>query len=474
MKPTNFFKLLASTAFFFFSFGFRLNAQELKTLNAEQVLTLVRQFHPIARQTSIGIEKAQAEILMSRAAFDPLLSNYIAKKTVNGVDYYDYNAPELKIPTWYGIDIYAGLENLSGNRFDPSETNGKTSFVGVNIPLVKNLVIDKRRAFLRQAKIYKTMSVVEQRATMNDLYLEAIEAYWLWVKAYQTFQIVQNNVQINEKRFIFVKKSFINGERPAIDTIEALTQLQGFQYLQNEYWLAFQNTGLQLSAYLWQSNETPFSLPENVVPSSNWDSETNLVNFNVSLPSLLSIAEQNHPDLELYKYKLDVLAIDKKLKFQELLPKVDFRYNQLGKGYNLLKTASTGPLFENNFQYGIKMEIPLFLSQGRGVYQQAKLKIEETQLSQVQKRQQIEIKIKRYYNEYQNLKNQIALQNAAYENYQKLVKAEVSRFENGESSLFLINSRETKALEALEKLIALKTKYYKSLYALQWSAGLLR
>ncbi len=454
---------------------FQIEAQnELKTLNAEQVLALVRQFHPIARQTDIGIEKAQAEILMSRAAFDPFLSNYVTKKTVNGVDYYDYTSAELKIPTWYAVDVYAGIENLSGNRFDPSETNGKTNYLGVNIPLVKNLLIDKRRAFLRQAKIYKTMSAIEQRATINDLLLDAIEAYWLWVKAYQTFKIVENNVKINEKRLNFVKMSFINGERPAIDTVEATTQLQTFQLQQNEQYLAFQNAGLQLSAYLWQSNNTPYELPENVIPQSDWDNANQFVNFNVSLSNLLAIAAQSHPDLAIYNYKLDILAIDKKVKFQELLPKVDFRYNLLGKGYNVLKTTTNSPLFENNFQYGLKFEMPLFLSQGRGAYQQAKLKIEEMSLNQIQKRQQIDIKIKSYYNEYTTLKNQIALQNNAFDNYQKLVKAEESRFSNGESSLFLINSRENKALEALEKLIALKTKYYKSLYALQWSAGLLR
>ncbi|WP_221393492.1 hypothetical protein [Dyadobacter sp. NIV53] len=60
-----------------------------------------------------------------------------------------------------------------------------------------------------------------------------------------------------------------------------------------------------------------------------------------------------------------------------------------------------------------------------------------------------------------------------YDNYQKLVQAEQIRFANGESSLFLINSRENKALEAREKLIELKTKYFQTAYSLQWSAGLL-
>jgi hypothetical protein len=54
-----------------------------------------------------------------------------------------------------------------------------------------------------------------------------------------------------------------------------------------------------------------------------------------------------------------------------------------------------------------------------------------------------------------------------------LVKAEESKFEQGESSLFLINSRETKAMESAEKLIDLKAYLFKSVYGLQASAGVL-
>lgn len=444
------------------------------TLNAEQVLELVRRFHPIVKQANINIQKSKADITLARAAFDPILSTYAARKILNGTNYYNYISPEIAIPTWYGIEVYSGLENITGNRLDPSQTSGQSSYFGISIPLAKDLVIDKRRAFLQQAKIFSTMATVEQQAAVNDLLMNAIEAYWLWVKAYQTYNVVKNNVAINEKRLALVKKSYINGERPAIDTVEALTQLQSFQYQQNVYALEFKNAGLQLSAYLWKENNEPYILPENIVPESNWENETSINNFNVVLTALLDIADKNHPELQLYNYKLDALAIDKKLKFQELLPKIDFRYNQLGKNNDLLKTISTGPLFENNFQYGLKFEIPLRLSQGRADYKKAILKIEETTLNQNQKRLYIQLKIKSYYNEWLTLKQQISLYSNTYNNYQQLVRAEETRLFNGESSLFLVNSRENKALEALEKLIELKTKYYKTIYALQWSAGLLR
>ena len=52
----------------------------LRTLNAEQVLQLVRQLHPVVRIANIGVEKSKAEILNARSAFDPIIRNYISQK----------------------------------------------------------------------------------------------------------------------------------------------------------------------------------------------------------------------------------------------------------------------------------------------------------------------------------------------------------------------------------------------------------
>ena len=196
-------------------FAIVANAQDTSnTLNAEQVLQLVRKFHPIAKQAIINIEKSKADILQAKAAFDPILSNYVAQKTFDATNYYTYTAPEIRIPTWYGIEVSAGLENLSGKYYDPSETRGQTNYFGVSVPLAKNLVIDKRRAFLKQSKIFNTMAVVEQRSIINDLLLEAIETYWNWVREYQTYLVVKNNVEVNIKRYDLVKRAYRNGERP--------------------------------------------------------------------------------------------------------------------------------------------------------------------------------------------------------------------------------------------------------------------
>ena len=456
------------------SFLFSAAQDSLRYFNAEQLIQIVKKYHPLVKQASLDIDYANADILQARSAFDPILQNYIAKKTFSGSNYYNYTNTELVIPTWYGIEVNTGLEMLTGNRLDPERTTGRTSYFGVTIPLAKNLVIDKRRAALQQAKLYVTMAITERQVTINNILYDALQSYWQWVSNYQQLQVINNAVAVNQTRLVMVRKAYKYGERAAIDTVEALAQLQSFQYAQNEQLLNYNNATLQLSMYLWANNNQPYLLPPTIIPQPGWQSEVNIAAQQLSLPALLQSARAIHPELRIYNNKLSILEIDRKLKFQELLPKLDFTYNQLGKGYNLLKTATAGPLFDNNFQYGLKFAVPLRLSGGRASYSQAKLKIQQTTLEQNQKTQLIELKVKSYYNELITLQQQLILQANNLANYNRLVRAEEIRFENGESSLFLINIRENKALEAQQKLVELQAKYYKSIYALQWAAGLLQ
>lgn len=441
-----------------------------KILHPESFLKIVQTYHPVVRNMNINVRKSEASILQSRGAFDPILSHYSAKKTLDNKNYYEYHSPELSIPTWYGIELNAGIENLQGARIDPSQTSGQTSYIGINIPLAKNLLMDKRRAALSQAKIMNKMALEEQRAAINDLLNEAMETYFQWAKSHRVLRIVQQNLEIAQKRVGFVKRSVELGDRPTVDTLEAVSQQQYFENLYQNKWLDYQNNTLALSAFLWSENNLPMELDPSVSPHSIWENFALFANFDLNRESLLEKAMSNHPELKTYQYKMEVLQVDKKLKFQSLLPKIDLSYNQLSKGAPNLYTTN---LLDNNFQYGLKVEIPLRFSQGRGDYAQAKLKIDEQNILTAQKRQGIEIKVNSYFNQFQSLKKQITTQEKALSNYQSLVKAEESKFELGESSLFLINSRETKAMEAAEKLIDLKAYLFKSVYALQASAGLL-
>lgn len=446
----------------------------LDRLSPDQVMTIMRKFHPILKQAAIDVAISENQILQNRGAFDPKLVGGMGEKNLKKEDYYTYREMTLEIPTWYGIDLEAGAANYQGQRLDNEITAGNSSFVGVSIPLMKNLLYDKRRGYLQQAKVMNRLTMEEQRQIINNLMLEAIKAYWDWVKAYETYKIMDELVDNNLARLDFIRKSIAFGERPPIDSVEAKTQLYSFQIEKENRWTQFLNAGNELSVYLWQENETPYSLPPSVIPSSNWDHKFRSARPNLNFESLVNDGLTNHPEIKMYEEKLNIYRIQRKLYFQDLLPKLDFNYRLLHPNTIQSFEVNEPRPFSQNYQYSLKLDIPLRLSEGRANYRTAKLKINYGELALQQKKQQISLKIKSYFNDYLNYEKLSRWQFENYENYKTMVSAEETKFKNGESNLFTINAREIKALEALEKMIELKTKYFKSIYEVRWSAGVLK
>lgn len=472
MKPINY-KVFKFFLFFLLPSLPVFSNDSLRTLSWTQVLDLVRMYHPVVKQADINIGIASAEIKIARGMFDPVVGTKISNKTFDGNEYYNHKHAEIKIPTWYGIELYAGIENLSGNRTDPVQTIGRTTAAGITLPIAKNLLIDKRRAMLQTAKIFSELSQTEKKIVINNILREAGIVYWEWVKYYLYYKIYSDALTVNEKRFELVKTAFRQGDRPAMDTTEALTQLQLLQIYQSQSRMEFINKGLDLSTFLWTLNNTPYDIPADVTPSQE-DQRLNTHSLPVaSLDTLLTATRESHPELIQYDFLLSVLNIEKKLKFQELLPEINFRYNQLGRGYNVVKNTFS-PLLENNYQYGIGIAIPIRFSKGRGEYKRAKLKISETEIKRNLKLLQLENKVREYYNVVLSLFNQIAISERAVINYDRLLQAEKLRFSNGESSLFLVNTREFKKLEADQKLTELRINYFQSHIHLIAAAGQLQ
>ncbi|MBI3235449.1 MAG: TolC family protein, partial [Bacteroidetes bacterium] len=57
------------------------------TLGLEQLIKIVKEFHPIVKQSSIQIEKSKAQILVAKSNFDPQFSYSQVAKTFDGINY---------------------------------------------------------------------------------------------------------------------------------------------------------------------------------------------------------------------------------------------------------------------------------------------------------------------------------------------------------------------------------------------------
>lgn len=438
---------------------------QLKTFSEAELLQVVRSFHPVARQAQLQKQEAGAEVRIARGAFDPVVSAYNSRKETEGVLYYHHRQQELRIPTWYGIELRAGTESLSGDRLNPSDTKGTVNYVGVSVPLLRHLLTDKRRAVLAQSKEMHQASLAEQQRVLNDLFHEALKAYQSWWQQYQLAQLFKEAMANAQKRWDMVRAAYLLGERPAIDTLEAFTQVQAFQLREGEIAMEIAKAQLELSLFLWTEGGAPYELPVDAVPAG----PTPFAPDTLGLDGYLQ-AVQDHPELKLYQYKHSVLQVERQLAFQSLLPSVHLHYNQLGKERSLKETISS-PWLHNNYRLGVTMAVPLRLSEGRGQYQKAGLKLQGLHLEQLHKTAALETKVKQSFTQWQGLRRQLQVQQAAVNNYSLLLRGEELKFFNGESTLFLINSREARTLEAREKLIHLNAKERLAWYGLQWATG---
>jgi outer membrane protein TolC len=191
------------------------------------------------------------------------------------------------------------------------------------------------------------------------------------------------------------------------------------------------------------------------------------------LDDLLATALETHPKLLGFDFKLQALEIERKLKFQELLPQVDLKYSLLGKGYGAL-SPEVFPFFRNNYSFGLDASMPLFQFKGRGQYRSARIKIADTDLERMRTRLAISNKVKYHFTELAVQKEQAVRAGDYLESNARLFRGEDTRFRVGESSLFLLNSRENKLLEARQKQAETRAKYYLSRISLRWAAGQLQ
>lgn len=444
-------------------------AQGKQLLTEEAFIQQVKQYHPVVKQADLLTQKASADLLSARGAFDPLFQTGNTAKSLDGVNYYQYANPELKIPTAAGVNLKTGFEKAEGQYINPERTRGVASYIGMEIPLLNGLLTDKKRTTLRQAGIYTKQTAQERLLMINDLLFDARTSYWEWAGAWYLYRVYTNYIDIAAKRARLVGISFKNGDRAMADTVEAWAQLQNVKLLQSDALLNLNKKTLDLSAYLWTADEIPYLLPEEYTPDTLALPALQLLPDTTSLLAELNTA---HPAIQSALFKLDILDAERRLKRQNLLPVVNLQANLLSKDYYQYDKMSWAYL-DNNYKWGINVRVPLLLRQERGDYKNVLIKIRDNNIELQKKQWDLQNKVRKYYAEAVQLQDQLQAAREMNTAYTSLLRTEELKFTQGESSMFLINARENKTLEMQQKVIELQVKYRKAAYGIRWAAGLM-
>jgi outer membrane protein TolC len=211
-------------------------------------------------------------------------------------------------------------------------------------------------------------------------------------------------------------------------------------------------------------NNIPIELQPNVIPNVRINKEVDITLEILGKP-LDSFSLENHPKIKSLEFKLAGLEVDKRLKANKILPKIDLEYNFLTETPEFLNSFQT-----QQYKGGVKFRFPLFLRKERGDLKLAKYKLNDTQFEIDNAEIEIRNKVLAIYAALDSYQVQDDLIRNIVSDYNRLLAAEERKFDFGESSLFLIINRESKLIdselkqnEVQNKFLTEKAKLFRSL-----------
>jgi outer membrane protein TolC len=427
----------------------KISAQE-EIFGIDEYLALIKKHHPVIKQANLKLSQAEEKLLKARGLFDPKLGGKHKQKDFKGTGYYDLWQGEIKIPTWFGIELQSQYNLAEGyyvNRQNITPEEGLWS-VGVSLPLAKDLLYDDRRNALKQAKIFQDSERIQRDIKTNEILTKALKAYSYWILYYENKQVYKTFLENAIIRNQGVVKKALAGDIPTIDTLETHLFVKKQELAFNEAKLQEQKAKLAVSNFLWVEN-VPLAITDELVPDSN-------IIMAQLVPNLIGLDNfqvNQHPQVQLLENDLTAQDYNLRLKRNNLLPDLRINYNFLTEQW-----SDRSVFNENDYTFGVAFQFPLFLRKERADVRIAKYEIEKLNYEKSALAYRLENDIKAQQVLINTQINQLEILEEIVDGSQKLVKAEQRLFALGESSIFLINSRDNKFIENRIKLNKVKNK----------------
>ena len=361
------------------------------------------------------------------------------------------------------ISLKAEISEADGVLLNPENTvSGEQLYaLGADIDLGKGLLANARTITLKQAKRFVQQAEEENKLQINEILEEATHAFLDWYAAYRQWLVLEEFVENAAFRFKGVKKRVLTGDLAAIDSIEARIAYNNRVLMQEQSRLKLKAAAFNASNFLWLEDQ-PLEIKDSTIPSIDEDA------FSQSFtPSSLPL--ENHPKIKVLDYKVAQGRLERQLQRNNLLPEIKLSYRWLSSQNPLQQWQAA--LDPNNNTTGLKVKLPLFLRKERANLKLASLKLNDLRLAREQARLDLNNKLATLEAKSNSLSNQVNLAQKITADYRRLFNGEQKKFTLGESSLFLVNSREANYLKAAQKAIEIELKQRKTLLSYYYQSA---
>ncbi len=439
-------------------------------LTVDEVRESANAFFPLiqAFRMEEGARNAQRQ---SRAgAFDTRLS---LDGDVRPLGFYENwsGGGALEQPTQLWGSIFSLRYRSSDGDF-PSYDGGRLTdssgevAIGVDLPLLRGGLIDKRRAALRGAEIERESFTPELELELIRVIRASTVAYWDWVATGRIVEVVEDLLEVAEQRQSNIARRVERGSEARINlrdnlrlVVERRARLRGAQR-------NFRQATLTLSLFL----RVP-SGERRIVDASNipreFPDEKLLDPFVVERE--LELARSEHPRLRKLALDRERLLLDLKLAKNDVLPKLNMGLEgSRDFGGSRAGIDETGKLSSDSrsateVRMKMRFELPVQLRDARG-----RLGVARIRLSQLNRRilfAEGEIETEALFAlealEAAHQQTIYARENLSLANY--LRDAEARKLRAGLSNLIDLNIRENQAASAAQGLVEAQQDYFRAL-----------
>ena len=426
-------------------------------LTLDDVLSRVQRNHPRLRGAELERRLASARRLEKQGAFDPTIffendtQRYNSYPERGEEKFETLNDVSIGVLTRYGAKVSANSSFHYGDVKSPASGTGDTGthFLGLNLPLLRGARVNPKSADERRALIGEPLANAEYSQYRLALLLRASNSYWEWVASKLRMDVNQGLLRLAEDRARQIQERANAGDLPLIDAVEASQEVQRRQELFFKTQRDLQKTTFSLASYLWDDTgvavvrpaieQSPESMPQPKALTTEEIQEAKLT------------ALKSRPELAQITLLREMADVDLDLARNQLLPILDL---YAGPGIDT-GAGSIGPVFKA----GVSMAVPLRNRTARGQVEQVKLKLEKLDLDQKAMLQQVLLEVDDTASELNMAYQRYEAASQSYRLAKQLEEGERTRFELGDSTLFLVNQRERATAEALVRLIELQAEF---------------
>lgn len=390
------------------------------------------------------IQRGLGDIEQQRAKgfLDPEITSSLDEKNFNNTRYYRLFDAQLRVPLNYGIDIIGGYQNSLGSYVNPQSKTPDDGLyhLGIEVNLLQGLWVNEARMSRREAENTAEMYRQKAQITKNDFYFSAGYNYLNWEQNQAVKQLYQQVINLSKNYYEQTRETYLLGEKTAIDTLESYIAWQDWQAQAESLQIEENKLTQNINFYLFNNQNI------NTLIYSGKYSEVEQSSEKTAINQLPVIREKEE--------KLAALYWQEKLKREKLKPKLKVKFSPLVSDY----PTGNYSLEQDNYKWGFGFSYNLF-------NRKAKADLRENQSKQAILREEtnwkireIEAKTNATSDNLVNLKEQYDYWKKIADGYEQLMEAEKTKFEYGESSVFLLTKRQEKWLQTRKKMIAI---YYK-------------